>query len=682
MELTSPVTAIPGIGKKSAEEWAGAGIRTVEDVMLAFPSSYERLPQIREMDALEEGERAAVRGTVMTAPLLRRSGKSTSLSMRVSDGSASLTAVFFNMPYLKNSLVKGRESVFFGRVAAGKQGGLLLVQPKLFTEAQYAAISGTIRPVYPAGALTQKKTEKAVAAAFDAGLVLPDPLTAGLCRPLSGEAQALSRTQAARAMHFPASEAQLRAARERLAYEEFLTFFLSIRLGKEHLPEANACPMPRQEAVRSLIARLPYTLTGAQQRAAEEILADLKGSRPMHRLIQGDVGSGKTILAVTALVCAWENGFQGALMAPTELLAHQHHEKITALFSRLGLPIRCELLTGSATETEKRFARARIAAGVADLVIGTHALIQEAVSFARLGLVVTDEQHRFGVRQRETLGAKGECPHMLVMSATPIPRTLAMILYADLDVSVLRERPAGRQPVQSAVITPRQRAAAFRLMQREIDAGRQVYIICPLVEAGETSDAENVTDYTEKLREVFPPSVRIASLHGRMRPEEKNARMEAFLHRETDILVSTTVVEVGVDVPNATVMMIENSERFGLAQLHQLRGRIGRGTSPSWCLFVDASGKKKKNERLAVLERSSDGFEIAEEDLRLRGPGELLGVRQSGAMEFEIGDIYTDHSLLLLASEQAGRLLSRDPGLNAPEHALLKETVLKKQPRD
>ena len=426
------------------------------------------------------------------------------------------------------------------------------------------------------------------------------------------------------------------------------------------------------------LERVPFELTKAQKKVWREIREDLSGPFCMNRLIQGDVGSGKTILAVLALLMCAANGYQGALMAPTEVLARQHAQSVAELVEGCSLEESVEivLLTGSMTAKEKREAYARIESGEAKLVIGTHALIQEKVHFHRLGLVVTDEQHRFGVRQRETLADKGQHPHVLVMSATPIPRTLAIIVYGDLDVSVIDEMPANRLPIKNCVVDESWRPNAYRFLEKETAAGRQAYVICPMVEENPEIEIENVVDYTKKLKESLNPSITIEYLHGKMKPAQKNEIMERFASGEIQILVSTTVIEVGVNVPNATVMMVENAEQFGLAQLHQLRGRVGRGKYQSYCIFISGTDNKDTRKRLEILNKSNDGFYIASEDLKLRGPGDLFGVRQSGLLEFKIGDIFTDARILQEASEEAAKLQQMDPELDFPEHQALKKRLL------
>ena len=432
--------------------------------------------------------------------------------------------------------------------------------------------------------------------------------------------------------------------------------------------------MEKQEECRRLLKDLPYRLTNAQLRTLEEVLGDLKSGSVMNRLIQGDVGSGKTIIAVLALLAVCENGYQGALMVPTEVLARQHYESVAELFAAHGVEKKVILITGSMAAKEKRLAYEKVASHEADIIIGTHALIQEKVVYDNLALVITDEQHRFGVAQREMFGNKGQMPHVLVMSATPIPRTLAIILYGDLDISVIDELPANRLPIKNCVVDKSYRPRAYRFIENEVKNGRQAYVICPMVEESEMIEAENVLDYTKALRENLP-GIRVEYLHGKMKGKEKNKIMEEFAAGNIQVLVSTTVIEVGVNVPNATVMMIENAERFGLAQLHQLRGRVGRGDKQSYCIMVNASGNKEKNRRLEVLNKSNDGFYIASEDLKLRGPGDLFGIRQSGDLEFQLADIYTDAVTLKKVSEDVNRLLARDENLEEEENRELKKRL-------
>ena len=477
-------------------------------------------------------------------------------------------------------------------------------------------------------------------------------------------------------IHFPGDETELLFSRKRLVFDEFFMFLMSVRLLKEKKSDLeSAYVMKRSQESERLKTSLPYSLTKAQEKVLGEVYADLSGGQVMNRLIQGDVGSGKTIIAILALLQAAENGFQGALMVPTEVLARQHLESIEELFAAHGIEKKAVLLTGSMTAKEKRLAYRQIENHEADIIVGTHALIQEKVVYDKLALVITDEQHRFGVSQREMLGKKGEEPHVLVMSATPIPRTLAIILYGDLDISVIDELPANRKPIKNCVVGTDYRENAYRFIEREVKAGRQAYVICPMVEASEMIEAENVIDYTKTLRENLPAGIRVEYLHGKMKPREKNQLMEDFAAGSIHVLVSTTVIEVGINVPNATVMMIENAERFGLAQLHQLRGRVGRGKEQSYCIMVNASSDKDIQKRLEILNHSNDGFYIASEDLKLRGPGDIFGIRQSGELEFKLADIFTDAGLLKKVSEEVSQILDEDPALEREDNRELKKRL-------
>ena len=477
-------------------------------------------------------------------------------------------------------------------------------------------------------------------------------------------------------IHFPADRTELLFARKRLVFDEFFMFLVGVRRMKEHREDKHSpYVIKRVQEASTLKSSLPYALTGAQERALEEVYRDMEGGRVMNRLIQGDVGSGKTIIAILALVQAAYNGYQGALMVPTEVLARQHYESMTSLFQAHGITKVPILVTGSMTAREKRLAYGKIAGHEADIIIGTHALIQEKVVYDNLALVITDEQHRFGVGQRELLSTKGQEPHVLVMSATPIPRTLAIILYGDLDISVIDELPQGRQAIKNCVVDPGYRPKAYSFIQKQVEMGHQAYIICPMVEASEMIEAENVLDYTKSLQKELSSGITVEYLHGKMKAKEKNAIMERFAAGEIQVLVSTTVIEVGVNVPNATVMMIENAERFGLAQLHQLRGRVGRGDAQSFCIMVNCSHDENTGERLDILNRSNDGFYIASEDLKLRGPGDIFGLRQSGDMEFKLADIFTDANILKRVSEEVDRLLDLDPQLELEEHRELKRKI-------
>lgn len=482
-------------------------------------------------------------------------------------------------------------------------------------------------------------------------------------------------------IHFPESQEALEAARKRLIFDEFFQFILSAGMQKEQMEEIqnefSFLPLETEALwADEVCASLPYQLTGAQLRTLQEIRSDLRSNKVMQRLVQGDVGSGKTIIAFLAMLDAAQSGYQSALMAPTEVLAQQHYQTFTNLCEEHGLKIPIILLTGSLTAKEKRRAYERMELYPNAMIIGTHALIQERAVFDNLALVITDEQHRFGVKQRETLFLKGAQPHTLVMSATPIPRTLGIILYGDLDISVIDEVPAKRLPIKSCVVGKNFRKTSYEFIAKEVETGHQVYVICPLVEESEGLEAENVTDYTNILRENLPKNIVVENLHGKMKSGHKNLIMEQFAQNEIQVLVSTTVIEVGVNVPNATVMMIEDAQRFGLAQLHQLRGRVGRGTAQSYCIMINTSDSEKAKKRLEILNKSNDGFFIAGEDLKLRGPGDFFGIRQSGLLEFRLGDIYQNAELLKQASEEAKQILAEDRKLQSEQYRSVRERVL------
>lgn len=542
-------------------------------------------------------------------------------------------------------------------------------QPKIYTIAQYQELSDSLQPVYAlTKGLTNNLVRKMEKQALESICLLDDFLP----EELRETHDFCEYGQAVRQMHFPDSEYALKNARNRLAYQDFFEFILMMQMSKEQRVTAkNQFTFEENGMIEQIISKLPYPLTGAQKRTIDCIHNEMRGDYVMQRLIQGDVGSGKTIVAFLAMIDAASNGYQSAIMAPTEVLARQHYENFTQMCRDYDLDFPVILLTGSMTAKQKRDAYERMLLYPNALIVGTHALIQERAVYENLALVITDEQHRFGVRQRETLGKKGEKPHILVMSATPIPRTLAIILYGDLDISVIDEVPAKRLPIKNCVVGTEFRPKAYEFIENQVKDGHQAYVICPLVEESENTEAENVTDYTKLLKAELP-DVRIACLHGKMKPAEKNRIMEEFLNHDTDVLVSTTVIEVGVNVPNATVMLIEDAQRFGLAQLHQLRGRVGRSDLQSYCIMMNTSESKESKKRLDILNRSNDGFYIAREDLKLRGQGDFFGVRQSGEMEFAVGDIFADAGLLQEAAEDVKELLDQDPELTLEEHQKLK----------
>lgn len=564
-----------------------------------------------------------------------------------------IRTTWFNAAYLKNTLKPGSSFVFRGMVKENR-GAFVLEQPKIYKINEYKELLDKMQPIYPlVSGLNEKMVTKAVVQAIKVELPVKEYMPDAVLK----ERGLLDINKAYIQIHFPKNKMELKQAKDRIIFNEFFDFTYSLRKFKDSDKDnENRFVINNSEVISTIINDLPYKLTNAQLRTWNEIEKDMSGSKVMNRLIQGDVGSGKTIVATLALISAALSGYQGAIMVPTEVLARQHLESINELIAENELNINTVLLTGSMKAKEKREAYAKIESGEVSIIIGTHALIQDSVNYKKLALVITDEQHRFGVRQRESIANKGSMPHIIVMSATPIPRTLAIIMYGDLDISIIDELPANRLPIKNCVVGTNYRPNAYKFIEQQVVQGRQAYIICPTVEFSEAIEGENVIDYCDTLKNIFPPYINIEYLHGKMKPAMKNEIMDRFAKNEIQILVSTTVVEVGVNVPNATVMMIENAERFGLAGLHQLRGRVGRGKYQSYCIFINASETKKASERLEILNHSNNGFEIANEDLKLRGPGDFFGVRQSGDMEFKLGDIYSDASILKTAADMVNRI--------------------------
>ena len=646
MEMTDSIRQIKGIGEKMEKLFSKVGVHTVEELLHYYPRDYEVVEDFVPLAGLREGQTATVEVVLENTPKIHRVRNLKVLSAYAHDGSGRIMVTWFNMPYLLKQLQLGKKYIFRGKVIR-KNGGLALNQPKILSEQEFYNIRGKWQPVY---ALTEGLTNNAVTKAVRQGLSDVKMIKEEYPLAMRREYDLTDHKSALRQIHFPVGKEEMLTARKRLVFEEFFRFMQELQALKNQRSLAlSSYVMEDRGGCGKLLSLLPYSLTAPQMRTFQEIQKDMTAGTVMNRLVQGDVGSGKTVVAVLALLMVVENGYQGAIMVPTEVLAKQHMESFSEYLEPFG--VKLQLLVGSMTAKEKREAYERIASGETDIIVGTHALIQEKVTYQNLALVVTDEQHRFGVRQRETFAAKGMEPHMLVMSATPIPRTLAVILYGDLDISIIDELPADRLPIKNCVVGTSYRPKAYNFIEQQVAEGRQVYVICPMVEESEAVEGENVMEYTERLREELPDSIVVEYLHGKMKAAEKNQIMEDFLAGRIQVLVSTTVVEVGINVPNATVMLIENAERFGLAQLHQLRGRVGRGKHQSYCIFMSGNDSKEAMERLQVLGKSNDGFYVAREDLRLRGPGDLFGVRQSGDVTFAIGDIFADADVLKLASE-------------------------------
>lgn len=662
---------LKGVGEKTEKLFWKVGIYDTDDLLHYYPRNYDEYETPVDIAELKEGTVQAVSAAVCSGVYVNSVRGRQIISVNIADQSGKFPVVWFNLPYLKKTLRKGSWFVFRGRIVR-KQGKLEMEHPEIFTPSAYEEILHHLQPVY---GLTAGLSNKTVVKMITQLLESVPMQSEYLPEEFRERYELADINYALRTIHFPPNKEELLVSRKRLVFDEFFLFILSVRKMKEKTEETPNCfPVRETWLTEEIIERLPYSLTGAQLNAWHEIERDLAGRRMMSRLVQGDVGSGKTILAFLAICLVADNGYQAALMAPTEVLARQHYEGFQKLMEEQNLSFPTVLLTGSDTAREKRLAYAKIASGEALVIIGTHALIQEKVEYANLALVITDEQHRFGVKQREALTTRGNPPNVLVMSATPIPRTLAIILYGDLDISVIDELPARRLPIKNCVVNTSYRPKAYSFIERQIREGRQAYVICPMVEESEGMEAENVLDYTEKLRENLSSDIRIEYLHGKMKAKEKNVVMETFAQGAIQVLVSTTVVEVGVNVPNATVMMVENAERFGLAQLHQLRGRVGRGEYQSYCIFMQGN-QEQVSKRLEILNKSNDGFYIAGEDLKLRGPGDLFGIRQSGDMEFKISDIYNDSAILTKASEAADEILALDPELDLEQHRFLKERM-------
>lgn len=667
------INELKGIGEKTEKVFNKAGIHTTDDLLKYYPRNYDIYEMPLWIRDFKCNQICAVKAIVYKQIEIRRVRNLQIVTAYLQDDTKNvIRATWFNAAYLKNTLKPGSSFVFRGMVKENR-GAFVLEQPKIYKINEYKELLDKMQPIYPlVSGLTEKMVTKAVVQAIKVELPVKEYMPGAVLK----ERGLIDINKAYMQIHFPKNKMELKQAKDRIIFNEFFDFTYSLRKFKDSDKDnENRFVINNSEVISTIINDLPYKLTNAQLRTWNEIEKDMSGSKVMNRLIQGDVGSGKTIVATLALISASLSGYQGAIMVPTEVLARQHLESINELIAENELNINTVLLTGSMKAKEKREAYAKIESGEVSIIIGTHALIQDSVNYKNLALVITDEQHRFGVRQRESIANKGSMPHIIVMSATPIPRTLAIIMYGDLDISIIDELPANRLPIKNCVVGTNYRPNAYKFIEQQVVQGRQAYIICPTVEFSEAIEGENVIDYCDTLKNIFPPYINIEYLHGKMKPAMKNEIMDRFAKNEIQILVSTTVVEVGVNVPNATVMMIENAERFGLAGLHQLRGRVGRGKYQSYCIFINASETKKASERLEILNHSNNGFEIANKDLKLRGPGDFFGVRQSGDMEFKLGDIYSDASILKTAADMVNRIEDGEIEVSDEEKQRLDEYI-------
>ena len=654
MNLLDNIITIKGIGEKTAQAFNKLGIYSVNDLLFHYPRRYDTYPDTSFLDDESVGDVIAFTGKITKEGKPIKIRNLTILNIYVRNDTTNCKITFFNMPYIGKTMKLNSEHVFYGRLQKNSTG-FFMEQPKTFNVGDYKILTQSLQPVYP---VCEGLTNNAITKAIKNATPCIGQIKDFLPDTILDDNNFLNLKDTIYYMHHPNTENDFEMARKRLAFQEFLCFLLSIKHMKLRCSYLeNTHTMLDVSETKRILETLPYNLTNAQNKVWNDIKTDLQSKRVMNRLIQGDVGSGKTIIAFLSMIMTAANGYQAALMAPTEVLAKQHFNQMKELLRKNKLDYNVCLLTGSTSKKERTDILNGIADGSIKLIIGTHAIFQNTVIYHNLAISITDEQHRFGVKQREEFFNKGKHCHVLVMSATPIPRSLAMILYADMNLSVIDEIPAGRQKIKSCVVTPSYRTKAHDFIINEIKSGRQAYIICPMIEENDTTDLESAVEYYEKLKASMPEHIQIGLLHGKMKNEEKNRIMELFADHKIDILVSTTVIEVGINVPNATVMMIENAERFGLATLHQLRGRVGRGTSQSYCIFINGRKSNLENERLNILLKSADGFEIANEDLKLRGPGDITGTRQSGDIPFNIADIYNDSFILETADRISNEII-------------------------
>lgn len=651
MELDKPISQLKGVGEKRAELFAKKGVRTIEDLLYFFPRSHEDRSEIKPIDRCGEGETVCICAAVYQEPINRYVRRNMMItSMLVYDETGMMNLVWYNNKYVKNNFKAGEKYIFFGAVSRSKQGRVQMTTP-IYEKMGNEHFTGKIVPLYP---LTAKLSQKVVQTAMESALEQAGRLEEYLPNNVREKYMIAELNFAMRNIHFPADKESYNIARKRFVFEELLVLQLALSRRKKENADNVGQVFGDVKCVRELTDSMPFEFTSAQKRTVNEMCRDFLSGKQMNRLAQGDVGSGKTAIAAAAIYIAVKNGCQAAMMAPTEILAEQHAQYLSELFEPFG--IETILLKGGMSAAEKREVLAKTSSGEARVVVGTHALIQDSVEFDKLGLVVADEQHRFGVEQRAKLMAKGENPHMLIMSATPIPRTLALILYGDLDVSVIDELPPGRKPVKTYAVTSNMRKRVYNFIYDNIKKGMQAYVVCPLVADTEKSDLENAEELAEKLAAAYP-QIRVGLMHGNMKASEKDAVMTEFVSGAIDLLVATTVIEVGVNVPNANIMAIENAERFGLSQLHQLRGRVGRGGEQAHCILISDAENEITKKRMDTMCESNDGFYISEQDLKLRGPGDFFGTRQHGLPEMKIANLFEDRDLLSLSQKAAKELL-------------------------
>ena len=668
-KLTDPVTILKGVGPTKAKQFAALNIYTLQDLICHFPRGYEDRTRLVTIDKLEPDVPACFRAMVMNTPRTAHVRKGLDITrVQVADLTARLTLTFFNQKFTTEQLQYGKEYIFYGAVS-GDFIGYSMTSPTFEALDAPPVTTRRVLPIYP---LTAGLSNAAMLKAVRQALAICDPPAEILPRELLHQYNILPAERAYYAIHEPASMEEAELAKRRLIFEEFFVFSAGLSLMRAARTRIKAIPYKNCD-LTPFLRSLPFTLTGAQSRAIGEITADLRRGAPMNRLVQGDVGSGKTMVAAAAAYLAALNGYQAALMAPTEILAEQHHASLQRLFAPLG--IQTVLLTGSMTPKNKRLAREAIAAGEAQLVVGTHALLSDTTEFHRLGLVIADEQHRFGVAQRSALSAKGKDPHLLVMSATPIPRTLALLMYGDLELSIIDELPPGREPVDTFLVGETMRARVNAFIRKHVAEGHQCFVVCPAVAENEDLDLKAAETWAQTLQKTVFPDLRISLLHGQMKGAEKEAVMASFARGEADVLVATTVIEVGVDVPNATLMVIEDADRFGLSQLHQLRGRVGRGKAKSYCILTSHNKNPQTQARMKALCSTNDGFRIAEEDLALRGPGDFFGSRQSGLPAFRVASLSCDLQTLKQAQHASSQWIDAHGSEDTPEAAALRSRI-------